>query len=144
MKRADAVVLIGEPTEPWPETFENKPVLRAALSARFSGMSLDGARVLAFAGIGRPEKFFDTVRGQGATIVDSESFPDHHRYSRPMIDRLLARAEAQDLMLVTTEKDAVKLPQSTLGKIWPIPVGLIFDQPDKLEGLLLSVTGQSQ
>jgi len=144
MVRADAVILIGDAPEPWPAVFKGKPVLTASLRPRFSGMSLDGARVLAFAGIGRPEKFFATVREQGATIVDSESFPDHHTYSRPIIDRLLARADAQDLMVVTTEKDAVKLPKDTLGKIWPIPVGLVFDHEDAVEDLLSVFTSGSQ
>ena len=132
MNRADVVVLIGEPKTPWPETFHGKPVLRAALHPRFSGMSLDGARVLAFAGIGRPEKFFETVAAQGAIIEDREVFSDHQVYNRPIIDRLMARAEAQDLMIVTTEKDMVKLPEYTRGKIWPIPVDLIFDHEEKL------------
>ncbi len=133
MNRADAVVLIGKPATLWPETFHRKPVLRAALRPRFSGISLDGARVLAFAGIGRPEKFFDTVKEQGAKIIDSEAFADHQTYSRAIIDRLMARAEAQDLMIVTTEKDAVKLPEYTRGKIWPIPVGLSFFDEEKLK-----------
>ena len=144
MARADAVILIGEPTEPWPDQFHGKPVLRAAFEPRFSGISLDGARVLAFAGIGRPEKFFETVRGQGATIVDSEAFPDHYVYTQAMVDRLIARADAQDLMLVTTEKDAVKLPKGTLGKVWPLPVDLIFEDENALDGLLSVITTNSQ
>jgi len=131
MKRADSVMLIGEPSKPWPETFHGKPVLKAVLQPRFSGISLDGARVLAFAGIGRPEKFYETVKGQGATIVDRETFADHQTYTRPIIDRLMARADAQDLMIVTTEKDAVKLPEYTRGKIWPIPVSLVISDMDK-------------
>ena len=119
-------------------------MLRTSFEARFSGISLDGARVLAFAGIGRPEKFFETVRQQGATIVDSEAFPDHFAYNQPLIDRLMARAEAQDLMIVTTEKDAVKLPKGTLGKIWPLPVDLVFDDQSELESLLSVFTTQSQ
>ena len=144
MARADAAVLIGTPPEPWPESFHGKPVLRAALKARFSGISLDGVRVFAFAGIGRPEKFFDTVREQGGVIVDSETFPDHHPYSRQILERLMTRANAQDLMVVTTEKDAVKLPTLTQGKIWPVPVGLVFDKPDAVEDLLDVITPESQ
>jgi tetraacyldisaccharide 4'-kinase len=144
MARADAVVLIGKPQEPWPKVFHGKPVITATLQPRFSGISLEGARVFAFAGIGRPEKFFETVRAQGATIIDSETFPDHHTYSRPIIDRLMARAEAQDLMMVTTEKDAVKLPQYTLGKVWPIPVGLVYDAPEEVENTLSSLLEASQ
>ena len=144
MARADAVLLIGDPAAHWSESFHNKPVLRAHLKARFSGISLDGARVLAFAGIGRPEKFFSTVEEQGAVVVDRESFPDHNVYSRSLIDRLMARAEEQNLMLVTTEKDAVKLPSHTLGKIWPVPIGLFFDQPDKIDELINNVLKRSQ
>lgn len=144
MARADALVLIGEPDNPWPDEFHGKSVLRAVFEPRFSGISLEGARVLAFAGIGRPEKFFDTVRQQGATIVDSETFPDHYVYSRSIIERLIARAEAQDLMLVTTEKDAIKLPRDTLGKIWPLPVDLVFDDQSALDRLLSVFTTHSQ
>ncbi len=127
MARADAVILIGKPPDPWPETFHGKPVLRAALKPRFTGMSLKGARVLAFAGIGRPAKFFQSLEEQGADIIDREVFADHQVYSRKIIDRLIARADAQDLMAVTTEKDAVKLPDYTRGKIWPVPVDLVFE-----------------
>lgn len=144
MARADALILIGEPNSPWPDVFHGKPVLRASFEPRFSGISLDGARVLAFAGIGRPEKFFDTVRQQGATIVDREAFPDHFVYNRPLIERLMARAEAQDLMLVTTEKDIVKLPSEFLGKIWPIPVSLQFNDENEVWRLLSNVTPKSQ
>ncbi len=131
MARADAVLLIGTPPEPWPDRFHEKPVLRASLVPKYSGIGLEGARVLAFAGIGRPEKFFQTVRELGAEIVESESFADHQIYSRVLVERLLARADAKDLMVVTTEKDAVKLPSFTRGKIWPVPVGL--EGPDLIK-----------
>jgi tetraacyldisaccharide 4'-kinase len=136
MARADAVLLIGTPQKAWPEVFHEKPVLRASLAPKYSGISLDGARVLAFAGIGRPEKFFQTVRSLGAEIVESESFADHQVYSRVLVERLLARAEAQDLMVVTTEKDAVKLPSFTRGKIWPVPVGLEGEDLNQINNLL--------
>lgn len=136
MARADAVLLIGSPAQPWPETFHGKPVLRASLVPKYSGIGLEGARVLAFAGIGRPEKFFQTVRDLGAEIVESESFADHQVYSRVLVERLLARAEAKDLMVVTTEKDAVKLPAFTRGKIWPVPVGLEGKGLSKINALL--------
>ena len=61
-----------------------------------------------------------------------------------MVDRLIARAEGQDLMLVTTEKDAVKLPRGTLGKIWPIPVDLVFENHEEFDGLLSVFTPHSQ
>jgi len=144
MVRADAVVLIGEPVEPWPDTFHGKQVLRASFQPRFSGIALDGARVFAFAGIGRPEKFFQTVRQLGAAIVDHEAFPDHYAYTPTIIERLVKRAEAQDLTLVTTEKDFVKFPKDMLGTIWPIPVDIVFDDKKTLDSLLRVFTTKSQ
>ncbi len=144
MVRADAVVLIGESVEPWPDTFHGKQVLRASFQPRFSGIALDGARVFAFAGIGRPEKFFQTVRQLGAAIVDHEAFPDHYAYTPTIIERLVKRAEAQDLTLVTTEKDFVKFPKDMLGTIWPIPVDIVFDDKKTLDSLLRVFTTKSQ
>ena len=104
-----------------------------------SGMSLEGMRVFAFAGIGRPEKFFATVRGTGADVVDSEGFPDHHRYTGSMVNRLIARAEEQGLTPVTTEKDMVKMPPSARGRIWPVPVDVVWDDEAAVEALLDTV-----
>lgn len=132
LARADAVVMMGEGAAP---AFDG-PVLRAALEPRESGMSLEGARVFAFAGIGRPEKFFDTVRSLGADVVDSEGFPDHHRYTGSMINRLVARADEQGLTCVTTEKDMVKMPPSMRGVIWPVPVGVAWEDEAAIKALL--------
>ena len=74
-----------------------------------------GRRVLAFAGIGRPEKFYATLRELGAEIVETRSFADHHRYQSREIERLHTRARQFDAVCVTTEKDHVRLPPN-LGK----------------------------
>lgn len=132
LARADAVVVMGQGAAP---AFDG-PVLRAVLEPRESGMSLKDARVFAFAGIGRPEKFFDTVRALGADIVDCEGFPDHHRYTGSMVNRLVARADQQGLTPVTTEKDMVKMPPSMRGVIWPVPVGVAWDDAARVEALL--------
>ncbi len=138
LARADAVVVMGPGDAP---AFDG-PLLRAGLEPRASGMSLEGARVFAFAGIGRPEKFFDTVRALGAEVVDCEGFPDHHRYTGSMVNRLIARADEQGLQVVTTEKDMVKMPPSVRGIIWPVPVGVAWEDEGAVEALLDGVTGQ--
>jgi tetraacyldisaccharide 4'-kinase len=71
--------------------------------------ALAGRKVLAFAGIGHPEKFFATLSEAGVTIGDRLSFPDHHRYVAADAQTLIARAEAANLVLITTEKDHVRL-----------------------------------
>jgi len=135
LSRADAVIVMGEGAAP---AFDG-PALHAGLVPRTSGMSYDGLRVFAFAGIGRPEKFFDTLRGMGAEVVDSEGFPDHHAYTGTMINRLIDRAEVQGLTPVTTEKDMVKMPPSTRGRIWPLPVSVEWDDEGAVEALLDSL-----
>ncbi len=79
---------------------------------------LRGARLLAFAGIARPERFFDTLRDLGAAAVEAVPFPDHHAYERTEIETLLARAEAAGLEPVTTAKDAVKIPADLAPRCW--------------------------
>jgi tetraacyldisaccharide 4'-kinase len=86
------------------------PVLNASLEPDpAAARELAGRRVLAFAGIGHPEKFFATLRAIGADIVEGRAFSDHHRYSVADARRLLKAARNNSLMLVTTEKDLVRL-----------------------------------
>lgn len=72
-----------------------------------------GKRVLAFAGIGNPQKFFDTLADIGAEIVATHPFPDHYRFSDEDLELLMMRADEDNLELVTTAKDAVRLTNGT-------------------------------
>ncbi len=85
-----------------------KPVLAAFLRPRDSDW-LAGRRVLAFAGIGHPEKFFASLREIGAVPAFTRAFPDHHPYTQEEVADLLATAAAGGLDIVTTAKDAVRL-----------------------------------
>jgi tetraacyldisaccharide 4'-kinase len=79
-------------------------VLEAAAAA-----ALRGRRLVAFAAIGRPEKFFSTLRGIGANIMAEHGFPDHHNFSAGEIAELAAKARKAGAVLATTEKDAMRL-----------------------------------
>ena len=83
-----------------------------------------GRRAVAFAGIGIPQKFFDTLRAAGAEIAATRAFPDHHRYTAEDLSGLAAEAARLGAELVTTEKDAVRLP--TGYGIRTLPVRLVF------------------
>jgi tetraacyldisaccharide 4'-kinase len=112
LRMADALVLIGEGerSEGLVRTAARagRQVLRAGLRpARVREFRKEP--LLAFAGIGRPAKFFDSLAAAGATVKRTVPFPDHHRYSEADAATLLARAEADGLRLVTTEKDMVRL-----------------------------------
>lgn len=71
-------------------------------------LEIEGAKVFAFAGIGRPSKFYDTLVELGYDVVETQDFADHYAYTKEDIDELKAKAKAKGLLLITTEKDFVK------------------------------------
>ncbi len=109
------------------------PVLTATLEP---DAALPGTRVLAFSGIARPSKFHATLRQAGAAIAECMDFPDHHRFTRAELERVLARATALGAMPVTTPKDAVRLPGAVRSRVRVVGVSLRWDDPDGLERLL--------
>lgn len=112
------------------------PILRARLIQDQAIEALRGQRVLAFAGIGRPGKFFAPLADSGAVVVETAPFPDHHAFTRRDLDRLSARAEALDARLVTTPKDAVRLPPDFRARVTVIGVGLAWEDVAALDRLL--------
>ncbi|KMO31423.1 tetraacyldisaccharide 4'-kinase [Methylobacterium variabile] len=96
--------------------------------------ALRGRRLLAFAGIGRPDKFFSTLRDLGADLRDARAFPDHHAFTAAEAAALAAEAARRDLLLVTTEKDRVRLPAEM--PVGTLPVVLALEDPEALAGLL--------
>jgi len=136
LARADAVVLVGDGS-PELARFAG-PVLRTHLQpVRENGLA--GKRVIAFAGIGRPEKFFDTLRAQGAHIVEARRYADHHAYTASEIARLNAKARDTNAMLITTEKDFVRLAPIHREGIAALPVRAVFDDPQAMDHLLATI-----
>ena len=104
-----------------------------------TGMDWPGLRCVAFAGIGRPEKFFATLKGLGAQIVAAHGFGDHEVYSAAVLSRLEAEAKAKDAQLVTTEKDAARLPASFRPKLLVVPVRLRITDTAALDAALAAL-----
>jgi tetraacyldisaccharide 4'-kinase len=112
--RTDALVVVGDGEAAGKVAAgiaaQGKPVLSAHLRPdNASVAALGGKRVLAFAGIGDPARFFNTLRASGVEVVRGRAFADHHVFSRREIEDLGAEARRDALMLVTTEKDAARL-----------------------------------
>jgi len=110
-------------------------VLRGYLTpGEASIAALRGKRVLAFAGIGDPQRFFRTLRASGVEVVAEKAFADHHRFSESEIDALAGQAERDALTLVTTEKDLARLggTAAAASGIVAFAVTLRFDDETKL------------
>lgn len=115
LQRADLVVTIGMDVAQ--QGFDAQwgaqislPRLRGQIKPLRMGMDWQGQRVLAFAGIGYPEKFFATLRAEGAQIVKAVALDDHQPLSETLLRRLEAEAASLGAQLVTTEKDQARLP----------------------------------
>lgn len=144
--RTDALIVIGEghgaDGAAAAVATRGAPVLRARVIPDDAALArLRGRRVLAFAGIGDPQRFFGTLRTGGAEVAQTRVFADHHRFSPDEIERLMADAEARSLMLVTTEKDMARIRSDArlarhVATIATLPVRLIFDDTRGLRTLL--------
>ncbi|MDB5652195.1 MAG: lpxK [Hyphomicrobiales bacterium] len=100
-----------------------------------------GRKVFAFAGIGRPEKFFDTLAACGAQIVGQRAFADHQPYTDANMTEIATAARNSGAeLIVTTEKDACRLPSQGLA-FTTLPVTLAFDEPSEVAGWLSSLRG---
>jgi tetraacyldisaccharide 4'-kinase len=109
IKRANGIVGIGQLPQSILSAARDKPVFIADTVPKSDNEDLSGKRVVAFAGIGRPQKFFDSLSTAGADIVHSVGFPDHHNYTNAEIRNLKKEAEKNSAMLMTTAKDHVRL-----------------------------------
>lgn len=139
LARADALVPLGSAdgrAGPTQGMARGIPCFPAEVVATEAAERLAGQRVVAFAGLARPDKLFATLRACGADVVDTAAFPDHHPYSRADLERLAARARELDARLVTTRKDAVRLPPAYGDRVETVDVRVGWRDPAAVDRFL--------
>jgi tetraacyldisaccharide 4'-kinase len=148
LEHAQALIVVG-PTNGATVIVERAerrrmPIFHGRLEPNAAVVKAIGQRkVLAFAGIADPDKFFVTLTAAGIQIARRASFPDHHRFSAAEALTLLAQAQADHLMLLTTEKDLARLTgerelQRLAAHASALPVRLMVEEQDRLRDMILS------
>lgn len=145
LARADLLLSVGGPEDQaifdqnWQDKIGGVARLRGELKPLQMGFDWAGHRVLAFAGIGHPQKFFQTLRALGADVVRAEALEDHQPFTRAMLTRLETEARLTGTQLVTTEKDAARLPRSFRPQVMALPVRLELQDPTPLRTRLTAL-----
>ena len=136
--RTDALVLVGPDRKGALAALGplEVPVIEAALVPGDEARALSEQPVVAFAGIGRPDKFFETLAESGCRVLARHAFPDHHRYKAREIAAIVAEANERKALPVTTEKDHARLPPEARGQVRTLPVTLAWRDPAALRALL--------
>ena len=142
--RADAIIVI----DPKDQNFANEapgiPVFSARIVPHALQAEIVGEKVVAFAGIGRPEKFFDSLRNAGAELIEGIEFPDHHAFTQNDIMMLVEKAALHNAALVTTRKDYVRLSVDAKMMTTVFDIDLVFDQPKGLQKMLIDKLGSRE
>lgn len=103
---------------------ENLPIFHATKEPLMGGHDLTGQKVIAFAGLGNNQQFFKMLVSAGAEIVKTYDFPDHYVYSDAILKRMIKEAESQDAVLITTEKDMIRIPKAYYPYLRPFLIRL--------------------
>ncbi len=131
LKRADAVVIMGEDCTDCASLVDS-PLFRARLVPQ-GRKALRGKRSIAFAGIGHPARFFTTLEEAGAVLVQRHAFPDHYPYSANDIAMLQSEAAREQAVLITTEKDTVRLPVAVRNTVETLQVRVEWQNEEQLK-----------
>jgi tetraacyldisaccharide 4'-kinase len=137
LARADAVVMMGDDQHSLaPRLAQKLPVLRANLALGPEWQALRGQRVVAFAGIGGPERFLNTLQAVGAQVVAFHPFGDHYGYAPADIQPMLDEAYGVNALAVTTDKDAVRLDPDQRQQVNVLTVKAEWEDESALDRLL--------
>jgi len=135
LSHIDFAILIGDDAHNISNRI-TKSIFRAHLKPLLQKSFALNPNVLAFAGIGRPEKFYDSCKDAGLSVEKTQSFPDHHVFSFKELQTLEKTAIKDNLQLITTAKDYVRLPKSFQNKVSVLNIELIFDNNKEIKEAL--------
>ncbi len=136
LKRANAVLIIGNDQYNLEQKISSLPVFKAKIISL--PLSLKKEKVIAFAGIGRPNKFYNSLQEQGIKPIKTIDFPDHHFYSEKELKNLITMAKELNADLVTTAKDFVKIPPSLQTEFNVLEISVEWENKEALNHFIFT------
>tara|TARA_Y100000739_G_C20599976_1_gene462394 strand:- start:352 stop:1329 length:978 start_codon:yes stop_codon:yes gene_type:complete len=137
LARADLIVVLGGSRSILKGATSTLPTaISARLEPAEDSTKYLGRRIIAFAGIGRPQKFFDTISEMGCDLVATHSFSDHYKYGAADLVALRTQAAQQDAELLTTEKDLVRIGRDNAEGISSLKVRVAWQNTASLDAVL--------
>lgn len=131
LDKTEICILVGQDRHGLGDTILKNKEIQSGVICPDDDTKLDSEeRYFAFAGIGLPEKFFQTLRTMDVHLVGTRAFPDHYRYKEIDLSRLAKEANKLDATLVTTRKDFVRLPDTFAEKVRVLDVSFQFADED--------------
>ena len=136
IKRTDAVIIIGKDNYNIAKLIYDKPLFGGKIAPLPPHSSAN--RIIAFAGIGRPEKFYQSLRDLDMAPVETYDFPDHHRYTPAELEKLISRGKELNADIFTTSKDYVKIPLSLQKHFKVLQIDIAWGDEAMLSGFILN------
>lgn len=136
LAKAHGVVLVGAGKAPLEVQASNLPIFRAKRTYVAAGLPLRHVSVFAFCGIARPKRFFAALEDMGAKLVARHAFADHQPIPAKMVKRMADDARKARALLITTEKDMVRLDKNLRSLAYPLIMRLEFDDPKLVKNWL--------
>ena len=137
IKRASFFIIVNKDETNFFEKINNKKeIINASIQEENKNFGKD--RYIAFCGLGKPQKFFDSLKKTNCNVVKEIVFEDHYYYKDKDLKQILDIAEKNNAKVITTEKDFVKLPNNYKGKVEILKINVMFENKDRLKELLLN------
>jgi len=144
LDRSDVFMIIGDDQFNVSKIL-NKPILKASVHKNNWSEIFAQRPVIAFAGIGRPQKFFDAIKNQGGDLIESHAFADHFPYDNRHLEPIINSAKSKNAVIVTTEKDMVRIPENLKHEVKALTISLDWRDRTALDQKLMqAINGSSQ
>ena len=140
LSRTNLIIVIGEETDYLQKNIpDHIPIISAKFNINNENKIFKGQKITAFAGIAYPEKFFTSLREQGAKIVKEITYPDHHIYDENDLLSLVETTNKTKSILVSTQKDFVRVPKSYRSLVNTLDGEIDFEKEDLVKKILTNV-----